>query len=841
MPKIVLNEYDKTKAGIGAYANFSVVVPGFSGEAGTNDSSIFDENGIYECSSQDDFVKYVGKQSYKLKTDSAIFEPVAAEPTVRIVLDPDCDFNTGVRTDNVAYKIDEGGIDCQYTVTYKNSSFFTEALNAWYSNRLNYPAGLDILDQAVKHILSQNSAYVEATADEFTIADASDCIYTEVDADHSAYDPENEVAEITLSIKDDQGENGLANQALELGYISAGPNSEILFTAIEGEEFITDENGELTFEIANSIFATDRVYLRCIAGDNSINDRILYPFASTADTDYSPYFLTIYTTEVEAEESYILDPEKSQIYQLYSASINTEGDVGHLKTMTNSFKVAEANVNATAAPLSVRAGVELSDGGIIVAGAALSFDVASSYYIIRDDLTGHDGDTVTEDVLHYGNQIAYELLGMGYTVLYKNLTLVDIDKLMDAVTLEEVNEFLGSGNGYVEIPDPTLQVDAYAEYLVHKREAFMDKYCTAEELADGSIRYNLKYEYSSLGILADGEWWKCLKDKSTYDFRYILTGLLDHNAEANACIMKLAHHDPTATGDNGRGDCVALIDIDRSCYSGTGRNTQTAAIPLIAKEASKYASKYAAVFAPTVTYLMTEVSGYEGNRTFPGSFHYLACAAKAAENYNEWYANAGYTRGVCNYTIESTGCKFGEVAVQALEPRHIESVGKEKKTIVDEITGAAREEDVDINTTVAVNLIVKVKNMYYLWGNRTAHPLGAAGGSDGDLVASHFLNIRQLCSTLKKQVYVACRRFTFDPNSTILWLNFCSAIRPTLEKMKADQGVKDYAILPVKSSKKAVLASKIRLVPIEAVEDFYIDIYLEDSISGPEAEVSESE
>jgi hypothetical protein len=59
--------------------------------------------------------------------------------------------------------------------------------------------------------------------------------------------------------------------------------------------------------------------------------------------------------------------------------------------------------------------------------------------------------------------------------------------------------------------------------------------------------------------------------------------------------------------------------------------------------------------------------------------------------------------------------------------------------------------------------------------------------------------------------------------------------------MKADQGVKDYAILPVKSSKKAVLASKIRLVPIEAVEDFYIDIYLEDSISGPEAEVSESE
>jgi hypothetical protein len=53
-----------------------------------------------------------------------------------------------------------------------------------------------------------------------------------------------------------------------------------------------------------------------------------------------------------------------------------------------------------------------------------------------------------------------------------------------------------------------------------------------------------------------------------------------------------------------------------------------------------------------------------------------------------------------------------------------------------------------------------------LWGNRTAHMLESEGM--GDLVASHFLNIRQLCTTIKKQVYVACRRFTFDPNSNVL-------------------------------------------------------------------------
>ena len=42
MPKIVINEYDLTKAGTGEYENFSVVVPGFVGD--NCDESVFDEN-----------------------------------------------------------------------------------------------------------------------------------------------------------------------------------------------------------------------------------------------------------------------------------------------------------------------------------------------------------------------------------------------------------------------------------------------------------------------------------------------------------------------------------------------------------------------------------------------------------------------------------------------------------------------------------------------------------------------------------------------------------------------------------------------------------------------------
>jgi hypothetical protein len=102
----------------------------------------------------------------------------------------------------------------------------------------------------------------------------------------------------------------------------------------------------------------------------------------------------------------------------------------------------------------------------------------------------------------------------------------------------------------------------------------------------------------------------------------------------------------------------------------------------------------------------------------------------------------------------------------------------------------------------------------------------------GDLVAHHFLNIRQLCTTIKKQLYVACRRFTFDPNSDTLWFNFVNAITPTLDLMKADQGIKDYKVLKVFTDKKATLKAKIRIIPIEAVEDFDIEVSLEDSFGG---------
>jgi hypothetical protein len=51
-----------------------------------------------------------------------------------------------------------------------------------------------------------------------------------------------------------------------------------------------------------------------------------------------------------------------------------------------------------------------------------------------------------------------------------------------------------------------------------------------------------------------------------------------------------------------------------------------------------------------------------------------------------------------------------------------------------------------------------------------------------------------------------------------------------LERMKADQGVRDFKIEKVYTDKKATLKAKIRIVPIEAVEDFLLEVSLEDSL-----------
>ena len=127
-----------------------------------------------------------------------------------------------------------------------------------------------------------------------------------------------------------------------------------------------------------------------------------------------------------------------------------------------------------------------------------------------------------------------------------------------------------------------------------------------------------------------------------------MTGIIDDSDNAhtaNEKIIELANYvnadyvgidgEGKDLSSTGRGDCIALCDISEHIYKNSNVKTQSQAIAAIQTEVSSMtSSKYAAIFAPSVDYSMPVDEVYK-NTTFPASFHYLACAARARENYNE--------------------------------------------------------------------------------------------------------------------------------------------------------------------------------------------------------------
>ena len=450
---------------------------------------------------------------------------------------------------------------------------------------------------------------------------------------------------------------------------------------------------------------------------------------------------------------------------------------------------------------------------------------------------------------HYGNQMAYELLKLGYPIVYKPIkSIKDMDSdafwevFKDKVNydfrfishglltssadkdeeeaLDRAKEALAAAKeilesiktGQAEDADDTALKAAYTTYITENSSA---KGCECFYDKDGKHLYESKsFEHIVTDI---GTRYTAAED-AVKDFAalYITTSTINN---INGHIANLAFYAvDKSTGEPvskvGRGDCIALIELDEKKY--INQDSSEKATLAIAKAISEVTDindnngSYCAMTVPSVIYKMTENTAFDKNKKFPGAFHYLACFISSINSgFAEWYAAAGYTRGIASYMVDKATVKLGEVAINTLEPRTL-SANSPK---------------------FACNVITNFRGVYYLWGNRTALQLDSEASSK-ELVASHFLNIRQLCTTIKKQLQVACRRFTFDPSSDTLWFNFINAIKPTLEAMKADQGIRDYKILKVAdNTQKAAFKAKIRIIPIEAVEDFDLEVSLEDSFS----------
>lgn len=310
-------------------------------------------------------------------------------------------------------------------------------------------------------------------------------------------------------------------------------------------------------------------------------------------------------------------------------------------------------------------------------------------------------------------------------------------------------------------------------------------------------------------------------DKGLYDIRFITTGQFraDYTAPA-ASDSDNATYCPAAIVAATRGDCVAVIDIPtenagsvatiqaylHNLNLGTVIHTDS-----MGKTEEEAVSKYVAAFAPECTCTI-EADGQK----LTGAFAYLAAFAKQIKTTPEWFATAGAVRGTIPFNNVVTTAAFGDSAIAALQPR--------KAGLTDQGDKAWKN---------SCNVICNIRPYgNIIWGNRTAYaPTTNEMTIYGEgLRAGHFLNIRQLCCTIKKTLYRAARKFTFEPNSDTLWANFCAEIRPTLEKMRTGQGIRGYKIIRENTSQKAVLRATIKIVPIEAVEDFDLTVEMTDSI-----------
>lgn len=291
--------------------------------------------------------------------------------------------------------------------------------------------------------------------------------------------------------------------------------------------------------------------------------------------------------------------------------------------------------------------------------------------------------------------------------------------------------------------------------------------------------------------------WEALKDKNLYDIRFLTTG---GYAIPSSYMVECATK---------RGDCIALIDHAKTLDDSSESGADNSYAGKVRRAVSTYTSKYAACFTPWFQADLGDTSATD----VPGSVGYLLAYARSVQSNPLWKAVAGVFRGripelvSVDYDYTSADC--------------------------DKLQGRAEElDDEGDNSVFAINPICYRRYSgftggfnYVIYGNRTLLAPGEKG-----LQATSFLNVRALITELSKTLYNASVTYTFEQNSDVLWVNFKSLITPLLDKMQSGEGIAGYRIDRIATNKKARLCARVTIVPIEAVEDFELEIYLEDSL-----------
>ena len=288
-----------------------------------------------------------------------------------------------------------------------------------------------------------------------------------------------------------------------------------------------------------------------------------------------------------------------------------------------------------------------------------------------------------------------------------------------------------------------------------------------------------------------------LLDKNAYKVRFLTSGVL-----GSYSITKSATRAKTKDGESGgtetqaeltvnsvvakelnriavaRMDCVSLIDSTKS--TSVDPSDILAALGKLELQDGSYAATF------------VDWSG-----DLPGSFYYLKLVAKLLQGNRRWDSVAGVKRGV--------GSGYNGPA-----------------TLKNELSKYDLDTKYQMREGVSFNGFVKVNNVYTLWGDRTLK-------QNSGLTATSFLSIRLLICDICERAYVAAINNTFESNNDVTWANYKTSISGLLDQAVADYKIAAYNIVKLTPDATATIRCKIRIVPIEPVEDFVIEIQIENS------------
>lgn len=332
-----------------------------------------------------------------------------------------------------------------------------------------------------------------------------------------------------------------------------------------------------------------------------------------------------------------------------------------------------------------------------------------------------------------------------------------------------------------------------------------------------------------LNFFCDTNNTELIKDRGLYNFKYMTTGgyplfdaaVLPNDGTAlemknwelalsnllEVCGQKTVDdskdyiNEDGSTQRQGRGDCILLIDhtLDR-CQDTMELYQRAREWFEDPSNVNDETLEFAAMFTPWCNYGMTYTS-HNVDVNLPASFAYLSCLADSIQAYDNWHAIAGVTRG----TVKN----INEILLQ--NPL---TNTKANKCQTDPETAEKGR--------ISINCITEVKPYgQVIWGNRTLQKADAYK----HVTAMGFLNLRNEVSDIKKLVYRAARRWMFEQNTSVLWINFKSTITPLLERMTNGYGLSRYEIRKGEKTAKHKLYAEIRIWPIYAVE--YIDVTIQ--------------